>query len=99
RGGSMLVLLSNRGDAGFDSRTLTNVGFRPGQLLLELAGNAVDPEVNPMSGGQRDVPPVVRVCEEGGTSKVNVRFQRPSTIETSGQARFHGRGFLVYGLP
>ena len=99
RGGSMLVLLSNRGDAGFDSRTLTNVGFRPGQLLLELTGNAVDPEVNPMRGGQRDVPPVVRVFEEGGTSKVNVRFQRPSTIETSGQARFHGRGFLVYGLP
>ena len=26
RGGSALVLLSNRGDAGFDSRTLTNVG-------------------------------------------------------------------------
>ena len=25
---SAIVLLSNRGDAGFDSRTLTNVGFR-----------------------------------------------------------------------
>src|SRR5262245_47449014 len=74
RGGSMVVLLSNRGDAGFDSRTLTNVGFRPGQLLLELTGNALDPDVNPMRGGQRDVPPVVRVFEEGGTSKVNVRF-------------------------
>ena len=43
----MIVLLSNRGDAGFDSRTLTNVGFRPGQVLVELTGNAADPQVNP----------------------------------------------------
>ena len=33
RQGSALVLLSNRGDAGFDSRTLTQVGFAPGTLL------------------------------------------------------------------
>ena len=37
------MLLSNRGDAGFDSRTLTNVGFPPGTLLIELTGNAADP--------------------------------------------------------
>ena len=99
RGGSMLVLLSNRGDAGFDSRTLTHVGFRPGQLLVELTGNAADPVVNPRrGGGQADIPPVVRVFEEGGASKVNVRFQRPGTLSPSGQFGFHGRGFLVYGL-
>jgi hypothetical protein len=99
RGGSMLVLLSNRGDAGFDSRTLTHVGFRPGQLLVELSGNAADPAVNPRrGGGQTDIPPVVRIFEEGGVSKVNVRFQRPGTISPSGQFNFHGRGFLVYGL-
>jgi hypothetical protein len=99
RGGSMLVLLSNRGDAGFDSRTLTQVGFRPGQLLTELSGNAADTEVNPERGGQRDIPQVVRVFEEGGVSKVNVRFQRPGTTSPSGQFTFHGRGLLVYGLP
>lgn len=99
RGGSMLVLLSNRGDAGFDSRTLTNVGFRRGQLLVELTGNASDSDVNPIRGGQRDVPEVVRVFDEGGVSKVNVRFQRPSTIRTDGSFNFHGRGLMVYGLP
>ena len=100
RGGSMLVLLSNRGDAGFDSRTLTQVGFRPGQLLVELSGNAADRNVNPDRGGGRtDIPPVVRVFEEGGVPRVNVRFQRPGTISPSGQLNFHGRGLLVYGLP
>lgn len=99
RDGSSIVLLSNRGDAGFDSRTLTHVGFRPGQLLVELSGNAADPEVNPNRGGQRDIPQVARVFEEGGVSKVNIRFQRPGTIGPGGQFNFHGRGFLIYGLP
>jgi alpha-amylase len=99
RGGSALVLLSNRGDAGFDSRTLASVGFRPGQLLVELSGNAADPNVNPNRGGRRDIPQVIRVFAEGGVSKVNVRFQRPGTVSPSGQANFHGRGFLIYGLP
>jgi len=98
RGGSALVLLSNRGDAGFDSRTLANVGFGPGTLLLELTGNAADPDVNPDRGGNRDIPQVLRVFEDGGVPKVNVRFQRPSTV-ASGRVNFHGRGVLVYGLP
>jgi glycosidase len=98
RGGSALVLLSNRGDAGFDSRTLTNVGFAPGTLLVELTGNASDPAVNPDRGGHTDIPRVLRVFQEDGLSKVNVRFQRPGTISNSGQVNFHGRGLLVYGL-
>jgi Alpha amylase, catalytic domain len=98
RAGSALVLLSNRGDVGFDSRTLARVGFAPGTLLLELTGNASDPVVNPDRGGHRDVPQVLRVFEEGGISKVNVRFQRPSTVSNTGQFTFHGRGLLVYGL-
>ena len=99
RGGSALVLLSNRGDAGFDSRTLIQVGFAPGTLLVELSGNADDPVVNPDRGGNKDIPQVIRVFEEGGVSKVNVRFQRPGTIDPSGRFNFHGRGFLIYGLP
>jgi len=97
RQGSALVLLSNRADAGFDSRTLTQVGFRPGTLLMELSGNAADPAVNPDRGGHKDIPEVLRVFEEGGVSKVNVRFQRPGTT-VDGKNNFHGRGFLVYGL-
>jgi hypothetical protein len=98
RQGSALVLLSNRGDAGFDSRTLTHVGFRRGTLLIELTGNAADRTVNPDRGGHTDIPEVVRIFEEGGITKVNVRFQRPGTISTAGEFNFHGRGFLIYGL-
>jgi hypothetical protein len=99
RTGSAIVLLSNRGDAGFDSRTLTQVGFAPGTLLVELSGNADDPGVNPdRGGGRRDIPQVVRVFEEGGVRKLNVRFQRPGTIRPSGSFNFHGKGFLIYGL-
>lgn len=100
RQGSALVLLSNRGDAGFDSRTLLNLSFRPGTLLVELSGNAADPAVNPDRGnGARDIPQVIRVFQEGGVAKANVRFQRPGTIDGTGRFDFHGRGFLIYGLP
>ncbi len=98
RQSSAIVLLSNRGDAGFDSRTLTQVGFAPGTLLLELTGNAADPRVNPDRGGGRDIPQVVRVFGEDGVSKVNVRFQRPGTLDRDGRFDFHGKGVLVYGL-
>jgi alpha-amylase len=99
RESSAIVLLSNRSDAGFDGRTLTNVGFAPGTLLTELTGNAADPRVNPdRGGGRRDVPQVVRVFNEGGVNKVNVRFQRPGTLDRQGKFDFHGRGVLVYGL-
>ena len=37
--------------------------------------------------------------DEGGAAKANVRFQRPGTMSNSGQFHFHGKGFLVYGLP
>jgi hypothetical protein len=99
RQGAALVLLSNRGDAGFDSRTLTNVSFRAGTLLRELSGNAADAEVNPDRNGRKDIPEVLRVFEEGGVRKINARFQRPSTVNKSGQNKFHGKGLLVYGVP
>jgi glycosidase len=98
RESAAIVLLSNRTDAGFDSRTLTHVGFAPGTLLVELTGNAGDRRVNPDRGGRRDIPEVVRVFGEGGVSKVNVRFQRPGTIAPDGHFDFHGLGVLVYGL-
>jgi alpha-amylase len=99
RRGAALVLLSNRGDAGFDSRTLTQVDFPPGTLLVELSGNAADRVVNPDRGGRTDIPEILRVFEENGVAKVNVRFQRPATISNGGNLNFHGRGLLVYGLP
>ena len=92
---SAITLLSNRGDAGYDSRTLEDVGFAPGTLLVELSGNATNPSINPYG----DIPEVVQVFEEGGVSKVNVRFQRPGTIMPDGSFNAHAQGFLVYGLP
>jgi len=41
----------------------------------------------------------LRVFEEGGVSKVNVRFQRPGTVDNAGRNQFHGKGLLVYGVP
>ena len=55
--------------------------------------------MNPDRGGQKDISAVLRVFGEGGVSKVNVRFQRPSTKNNAGQVNFHGKGFLIYGLP
>src|SRR5690606_28218493 len=46
RQGSAVILLSNRLDSGFDSRTL-DVSFQPGTFLIELTGNASDPAVDP----------------------------------------------------
>jgi glycosidase len=88
---SAITLLSNRGDAGYDSRTLSNVGFAPGTHLIELTGNAADPDVDPFN----DIPEVVTVFEEGGVNKVNVRFPRNRAADGD----YHGRGYAIYGLP
>ncbi len=86
RSGSAVVLLSNRRDAGFDSRTLA-VGFAPGTPLVELTGNAANPTIDP----NNDLPEVVVVNADG---TINVRFPR----NTSVNGQVHGSGFLIYGL-
>ena len=87
---SAITLLSNRGDGGFDSRTLSHVGFAPGTHLVELTGNAADPNVDPFN----DIPEVVTVFDEGGVNKVNVRFPRNRAADGD----WHGKGYAVYGL-
>ena len=87
---SAITLLSNRGDAGFHSRTFENVGFAEGTHLIELTGNAADPALDP----NNDIPEVVTVFRENGVNKVNVRFASNLT-----GGNFHGKGFLIYGLP
>lgn len=79
RSGSALVLLSSRNDAGFDSRTL-QVDLAPGTYLVELTGNAAN---------HSEIPEVIQVFDDFGTSKVNVRFLR-----NDGQ----DKGYLIYGL-
>ena len=51
-----------------------------------------DPVVNPDRNGARDIPEVLRVFNDGGVNKINVRFQRPATVDTSGKFKFHGKG-------
>ena len=61
RENSALVVLSNRTDNGFDSRTV-QTAFAPGTYLVEMTGN---------SGG--DIPELVQV---NGDGTVNLRVQR-----------------------
>ncbi|MFP6604198.1 MAG: Ig-like domain-containing protein, partial [Pirellulaceae bacterium] len=88
---SSLVLLSNRTDSGFDSRTLEHVGFAPGTYLVELTGNASDAARDPMD----DISEVIQVFDDGGVSKVNVRFPR----NTNATGDWTGSGYVIYGLP
>jgi alpha-amylase len=91
RQGSSLVLLSNRLDAGFDSRTLTT-SFAAGTPLVELTGNAGSTFADPHG----DIPKLLVVKPD---HTVNVRFLRNSTFNLQGQRLFTGDGYLVYGLP
>ncbi len=83
REGSALVLLSNRGDSGFDSRTV-QTSHAPGTYLVELTGNGVDwnNQVN-----ASDIPEVIQVKPDG---TVDVRVLRNGGGD---------RGYLIYGLP
>src|SRR5262245_55066050 len=87
RQGSAIVLLNNRMDAGFDSRTI-QTSFAPGTHLIELTGNAFDPTADPFN----DVPELLTV---NGDGTVNVRFLRNRAPGTGTET---GRGYLVYGL-
>ena len=96
RTGSSLVLLSNRTDAGFDSRTV-NVAFAPGTPLLEYTGNAHGTAADPNG----DIPQLLVVNADSSSptgASVNVRFLRNSTFK-NGVSTYTGGGYLVYGLP
>jgi hypothetical protein len=86
RSGSAIVLLNNRGDEGFDSRSV-KVDLPPGTKLIELTGNASDMTIDP----DDDLPPLVEVRED---RTINVRF--PRNKAAGGQA--HNSGYLIYGL-
>lgn len=86
RQGSALVLLSNRGDSGFDSRRL-HTGFAPGTPLLELTGHAGNPLMDPKG----DFPKVIFADRN---ADVDIRFMRNAAPVTG---RYHGSGYLIYG--
>ena len=84
---SALVLLSNRNDGGYDSRTL-DIGLPWGTPLIELTGNAKrwNQQV-----GFNDIPELLTVRNDvfNGPGKVDVRFLRNNNQDL---------GYLVYGL-
>jgi glycosidase len=86
RESSIVVGLSNRGDNGFDERTI-QVAFAPGTHLIELTGNASNPAIDPFN----DIPEVVTVSSQG---TINVRVPR----NRNANGLFHGTGYVMYGL-
>lgn len=85
---SAVVVLSNRLDGGFDSRTV-QTSFAPGTPLIELTGNAEDPVVDPLG----DFPSVV-VVQANGT--IDLRVPRNRAPGVAGAE--HGKGYFVYGV-
>jgi glycosidase len=81
---SELVALSNRLDNGYDSRTV-QTSFAPGTPLLELTGNATDPNTDPDGA----IPPVL-VVNANGT--VNLRVPR----NRNDQGTETDKGYVVY---
>ncbi len=85
RENSALVVLSNRLDDGFDSRTV-QTSFAPGTPLIELTGNAADATVDPND----DIPELL-IVNPDGTVDLNVVRNRSAGVE-------HGNGYLIYGV-
>jgi hypothetical protein len=86
RDNSLLFAGSNRLDAGYDSRTV-QTDFAPGTPLIELTGNATDPNVDPDGA----IPPLLVVNPDG---TVNLRVPRnvnDNGVETD-------KGYVIYGL-
>jgi glycosidase len=85
---SALVVLSNRLDGGYDSRTV-QTAFQPGQRLIELTGNASNSTIDPFN----DFPEMLTVNADG---TVNLRVPRNKAPGTNGTE--HRRGYFIYGL-
>lgn len=86
RSGSALVMLSNRNDGGFDTRTM-DVDFALGSRLVELTGNAARANAE---AGSTTIPEVLTVTGTGSNRQVTARFLRNDGRD---------QGYLVYGLP
>jgi len=88
REGSAIVMLSNRGDAGFDERTF-HTDFPENTRLVELTGNAANPNTDPFN----DIKDVIKV---GAGGNITARFLRN---KAPGIDNYTGDGYLIYGLP
>ena len=87
RSQSMIVLLSNRGDNVVDHETIPT-DFQPGQMLVELTGNASNLADDPND----QIPQLITVNSD---KTINVSFM-PN--KAPGTSNFTGQGYLIYGL-
>jgi len=85
---SALVVLSNRLDGGFDSRTV-QTSFEPGTPLIELTGNAEDTVFDPLD----DFPSLLVVKPD---RSVDLRVPRNGAPGQDGAV--HNKGYLIYGV-
>ncbi|TWT86652.1 Alpha-amylase precursor [Pseudobythopirellula maris] len=86
RENSALVVLSNRGDSGYDDRTV-QTSFAPGTRLVELSGNVNDPLVNQLGE-------FAEVLTVGPTGAVDLRVPR----NRGADGTEHRSGYFVYGV-
>lgn len=84
RSNSLLVGLNDRGDSGYDERTV-DTDFR-NTTLVELSGTADDPVVSP--AGE-----IFRTVAVGSDGKATIRVPRNRTGTVQ-----HNNGFVMYGL-
>jgi alpha-amylase len=84
RANSMIVGLNDRGDSGFDTRSI-DTAFR-NVTLVELTGNATSMSVDP----NNDIFDSIAIGADG---RATIRVPRSSSSNG-----FHGRGYVVYGL-
>ena len=83
---SAVVGLSNRGDSGFDERTV-QVAFEPGTRLVELTGNASSQALDPYDNLFDSV-----IVSENQTITIRVPRNRNADGE------WHGSGYVIYGV-
>jgi len=83
RQNSALVLLNNRTDSGYDTRTV-QTGFAPGTVLVELTGNATNSTIDPVNE-------IFDSVTVNGAGQVTVRIPRNKTGTVA-----HNNGYLIY---
>jgi glycosidase len=84
RSDSLLVGLSNRLDSGYDTRTV-HTDFPPGTYLIELTGNATNPNIDPDNA----IPPLLQVDSNGNVTMRVPRNRNDNNVETDD-------GYVIY---
>jgi hypothetical protein len=84
RNDDLLFAASNRLDNGFDSRTV-QTAFPPGTPLIELTGNATDPNLDP----DQVIPPLLVVNGDGTVNLRVPRNRNDNGVETD-------KGYVIY---